>query len=134
MKKLLCLIVLLVVTMCDATAATKCSGIDRTLTHEAKVRLAPIVAQQLNTPTVDVLESFRTNKWTILYVDPHTADEAFLFYPQSPSDGQFQTLWSGAARPDEEEEIHHWVLQNAPGVPARLASCFAWHVTHDRDK
>jgi hypothetical protein len=44
------------------------------------------------------------------------------------------TEWSGAATVFETSEIEQWILENAPGIPKRLASCFAWHVTLNRDK
>ena len=85
-------------------------------------------------PSVDVLQSFRLGSWDIIYVDTHQTDEAFLFYPQDPSLGRYVTLWAGAAMHDEEREIRSWVLKNAPGIPGKLAACFAWHVTKHRDK
>jgi len=39
------------------------------------------------------------------------------------------TLWSGVALKKEERDVGDWVLKNAPGIPRKLASCFAWHVT-----
>jgi hypothetical protein len=126
-----------------AASSAECSGVDRTVTEETKARLAPLVAAQLETPTdtgqlkvstVDVLESFRSRAWTILYVDTHTSDNAFLFYRESATGARFVTLWAGAARSDEQRQIRQWVQKNAPGIPTRLANCFAWHVTQDRDK
>jgi hypothetical protein len=116
-----------------ASGASDCSGIDRTLADDVKASLAPVVATQLHTAGVDILQSFKSAGWTILYVDPHTEDEAFLFYSKDPRIGKFVTLWSGAGQPNEQKEVRDWVQKNAPGIPAHLASCFAWHVTHDRD-
>ena len=45
---------------------------------------------------------------------------------------RYVTQWSGAARIDEEQEIKSWVVQHAPGIPHRLATCVAWHITHGR--
>jgi hypothetical protein len=33
---------------------------------------------------------------------------------------------------DEEQSIRAWTLRNAHGIPPKLASCFAWYVTHGR--
>jgi hypothetical protein len=84
-------------------------------------------------PSVTVLQSFRLDDWRIIYIDTHQSDETFLFYAHDPLKSHFITEWSGAAMIDEEEEMKSWTLKNAPGIPLRLASCFAWHVTKDRD-
>lgn len=53
-----------------------------------------------------------------------------MFYSNAPVDGGHPvTLWSGAATIFETSEVEQWVKENAPGIPARVASCFAWHVT-----
>lgn len=33
----------------------------------------------------------------------------------------------------ETTEIAKWVSSNVKGIPTRLAKCFAWHVTINRD-
>jgi hypothetical protein len=38
-------------------------------------------------------------------------------------------VWGGAAEFDETDEIEQWAEQNAPGIPKKLAACFAWSVT-----
>ena len=81
-----------------------------------------------------MLQSFRVDGWSIIYVDTHQSDEAFLFYARDPLTSHYITLWSGAAASNEEETIKDWTLKNAPNIPLKLASCFAWHVTKDRDK
>ena len=67
-------------------------------------------------------------------VDTHQSDEAFLFYARDPLTSHYITLWSGAAASNEEETIKDWTPKNAPNIPLKPASCFAWHVTKDRDK
>ena len=83
--------------------------------------------------SVDVLQSFQDEGWQVLYVDTHESDEIFLFYSTDPVTRPAVTSWSGGASPGEEPAIRDWVLSHAPGIPARLAACFAWHVTKDRD-
>ena len=118
----------------SAWAASPCDGVNRSLTNERKAALAPEIAKQLRYKRVDVLQSFRTGDWSIIYVDTHESDEAFLLYAQDPLKSRFITLWSGAATRNEEQTIRRWTLKNAPGIPPKLATCFAWHVTKDRDK
>ncbi len=65
-------------------------------------------------------------------MEPYTSDEEFLFYSHDPLTSAPVTMWSGAAAYFEEHEIKIWTLRNAPGIPPKLASCFAWHVTKDR--
>ena len=94
--------------------------------------MTPEIAKQLGMSNVDVLQSFELNGWSIINVDTHQSDQAFLFYAHDPLTSRYVTLWSGGAARDEEESIRSWVVQNAHGIPARLARCFAWHVTKDR--
>ena len=115
-------------------AAAPCDGIDRSLSGADKTALASDVAAQLHVPSVDVLQSFRTGTWRVLYVDSHTADPAFLFYAGAPASDKYVTLWSGGAAADEEPAIRRWVSANAHGIPEQLADCFAFHVTKDRDR
>jgi hypothetical protein len=112
-----------------APAATPCTGVDRSVTNQQKSAVAPQIAKQLGAKTVDVLQSFRAGGWSIFYVDTHQSDEAYVFYAKDPQHSRYITLWSGAARLDEGEEIKEWTLKNAPGIPGNLANCFAWHVT-----
>jgi hypothetical protein len=119
-----------------AWAASPCDGVDRSLPNERKAALAPQIAKQLakqlDTAKVDVLESFQFRGWSIIYVDTHVSDETYLFYAHDPFTSRYITLWGGAAANFEETEIRNWTLKNAPGIPPKLASCFAWHVTKDR--
>jgi hypothetical protein len=114
-------------------AASPCDGVIRSLSNERKTALAPAIAKQLNASNVDVLQSFQSGGWSIIYVDTHQADEAFLFYSHDPLTNRYITLWSGAAARYEEQDVKSWTIKNAPGIPPKLASCFAWHVTKDRD-
>ena len=111
-----------------------CNNVDRSLTDISKAALAPVIARQLRAERVDVLQSFRFGGWTILYVNSFDSDETFLFYPHDPLHTRYITMWGGAAAGNEEQSIKHWTLKNAPGIPPKLASCFAWHVTNDRDR
>ncbi len=119
--------------MASVASASPCDGVDHHLSDETKTALAPALAKQLNVSVVDVLQSYRLGRWSIIYVDTHEADEAFLFFADDPLASHYVTLWSGAALRTEEKRIKRWVLKNAPGIPKRLASCFAWHVTKNRD-
>ena len=127
----LCFVVFM--TLTSVACASPCSGVDRQLSEERKAELAPEIAKQLNATRVDVLQSFRLGRWSIVYVDTHQADEAFLFFADDPLVNHYVTLWSGAASKSEEKSVKGWVVKNAPGIPHRLASCFAWHVTRNRD-
>jgi hypothetical protein len=110
-------------------AATPCSGIDRALAPQDKASLAPQIASQLHVKAIDFLDSFREDGWRIYYVETHESDETYVFYSRDPMQSSYVTLWSGAARVDEQQEIKAWVTKNAPGIPPKLAGCFAWHVT-----
>ena len=128
------LIVMLLLGFGFSGIAAPYPEIDRSLDSKLASELSPIIAKQLQKSRVNVLQSFKFEKWTILYVIPSGADEAYLFYSGDPKTNQFKTLWSGGARTDEEQDIKDWVLKNAVGIPDRLAEYFAWHVTKNRDK
>ena len=116
------------------TYAGPCDHIDRRLTAERKVEIARAAAGQLNAKTVDVLEFFRSDSWTIAYVETPAADGAYLFFSGDPLESHYVTLWSGAARRDEEQTIFDWTKKNAPHIPDRLAQCFASRVTKEQDR
>lgn len=114
--------------------ATPCNGVDRQLIQNPKPALASSIAKQLEVKAVDLLQTYSYAGWTIVYVDTHVSDEPYLFYSGDPIQAKHPvTLWSGAATIFETSEIEQWVLQNAPGIPKKLASCFAWHVSLNRD-
>ena len=77
--------------------------------------------------SVDVLQSFRNDGWYIVYVDTGVSDEAFLFYEHDPLTSDYVTLWAGTAQ--NNEDIKNEVIKSAPGIPAKLAGCFAWYFT-----
>lgn len=121
----------LILAVSPVWAASPCDGVDRSLTNERKAALAPAIAGQLKAKRVNVLQSFRYGKWSIIYVDNHQWDNGFLFYSGAPQRSHYITVWGGVALPNEEREIRKWTLKNAAGIPPRLAGCFAWHVTHE---
>ena len=115
-----------------ACAVSPCDNVDRSLTDSSKAAWAPVIAMQLHSQKVDVLQAFRFGGWTIIYVDSHDADESFLFYSHDPLHNRYITSWGGAAAWNEEQGIRAWTIKNAHGIPPKLASCFAWYVTNDR--
>ncbi|WP_035374425.1 hypothetical protein [Pseudoduganella violaceinigra] len=90
------------------------------------------IAKQLGVPSVDVLSTFASRQWRVVYVDTHQADEVFLFYPNVPAEGTYINMWSGAAMRSEGAAMEEWALKNVPGIPKQLASCFAWYATAGR--
>jgi hypothetical protein len=130
-----------------AAHASPCTGVDRTLTQSQKIAFLPSIERHLNNQLCkglgqiismsaeDIFQVFRVDKWHIVYVNSHVSDEPFLFYNSTPDGAErYLTAWAGGAAMDEGPEIYAWLLREAPGIPHKLASCFAWHVTRDRDK
>jgi len=115
-----------------AWAASPCDGVDRSLPSERKDALAPVIAKQLSVARVSVNESMRFGGWSIIYVGTYESDDVFLFYAMDPLTVGPVTMWGGVALRSEERTIRIWTIKNAPGIPSKLASCFAWHVTKDR--
>lgn len=110
--------------------ATPCDGVDRRLTVDRKAQLEIAIAKEQRRKTVRVFESFKSDGWFVLLTDASEGDEPYMFYSNDPVEGGHPVaLWSGAATIFETSEEEQWVKENAPGIPARLASCFVWHVT-----
>jgi hypothetical protein len=116
-----------------AWAKSPCDGIDRRLNLSEIPKLRIEVGHQLNVDNVEILQSFKSLSWTILYAASDEADPVFLFYSDNPVNHHLITLWSGGAKPDEEQAISSWLQENAKDIPSNLAQCFVWHVTKDRD-
>jgi hypothetical protein len=110
-----------------------CSGVSRELSDQEGKSLAPVIALQLGYKEVHVLQRFNYETWNIVYVETYQSDEAFLFYDGNPLTHRYITTWGGGASRDEEDSVKRWIIENAHGVPDKLATCFAWHVTNDRD-
>ena len=118
-----------------AQTHSACDGINREITSKSKVTLTSAIAKQLHVRTVEILESFKIDRWSIYYVNPIQADSVYVFYAGNPINEHYVTLWGGYAFSDEKYKIKSWVIKNAPGIPMQLARCFAWRVTksHFRD-
>ena len=127
------ILVLLIAGLAQAASAP-CAGVDRNIGIESKAKIERRIAKLFKVPKVEVLQSFRLGVWDILYVETYDSDEPFVFFRGDPFKTRYVTLWSGAAGYNEEEEIFDWTRKNAPGIPRRLARCFAYHVTKDRDR
>ena len=112
-----------------------CGGVDRKLTVDDQARLSARLNQQFvfAKQTARAMERFRFRGWSIVYAYDDTSDPFFAFYRGDPLTTKSLAIWGGAAGSNEENEIRLWVTKNAPGIPAQLATCFAWHVTGDRD-
>lgn len=123
-----------IVTFTSSGNASPCDGVDRTLTAEHKAALAPVISEQLRLPKVEILQSFKSGTWSILYVDTFTSDETFLFFPDDPLSTHYIASWSGGATSLEEDDIRAWTKKNSRGIPENLAACFAYHVARDRDR
>lgn len=130
-----------------AASASPCSGVDRSLTMAQRQAYRPAVEAHLNAQLAaplgttislapaDIFQQLRVGRWHIVYVNTTISDEAFLFYDRRPDRRPaYLADWAGAATFDEGPEIIAWLQKDLPGLPAKLAACFAWHVTQARDK
>ena len=107
-----------------------CRGIDRSLTPQAQRRLESAIASEQHRARVAVSDIFRSGGWAIVYADASDGDQPYLFYSRSPELGAHPvTLWSGGAAIFETTDIARRVMNDAPGIPPKLAECFAWQVT-----
>lgn len=110
--------------------ATPCEGVNRRLTARQQVQLETAIAKQQKLKKVTVFASFKSDGWFVVFSDASVGDSPYFVYSSNPTKGaKPTTAWSGAATIFETSEVAEWVKQNAPGIPERLANCFAWHVT-----
>lgn len=138
---------------------SSCAGVDRSLTNERAVELAPLIAKQLrssNPPvagastfesdgdlTVKVLKSFSFHGWRIFQVSTNMSEDAYVFYRQRPEDGKFVALYGGTAGYDPadpngaakaEYEVESWLRHEMADIPSHLTDCFAWHFVVERTR
>ncbi|MBV8659184.1 MAG: hypothetical protein JO142_15290 [Burkholderiales bacterium] len=112
--------------------ASPCSDVDRSLSAGVKKSLAPHIAKHESFEKVEVLSSFAFGGWHIIEIETYVSDEPYLFYPADPTSSRSVAAWGGAATIFETADVEKWTVENAPGIPPKLASCFAWHVTLNR--
>ncbi|MDD5334069.1 MAG: hypothetical protein PHS32_10000 [Rhodoferax sp.] len=111
-----------------------CDGVNRSLSAARKLQLGQAIARQQKLKKVDIYQSFSEAGWSIIYVGTHVSDNGYFFYSGDPLAAAHPVnVWGGAAMVFETTEIAQWVSSNVKGIPARLAKCFAWHVTLNRD-
>jgi hypothetical protein len=111
-----------------------CDGVHRGLTDARKLQLQHAIARQKRLKAVDVYQSFSDAGWSIIYVGTPVSDNGYFFYSGDPLlSARPVNVWGGAAMVFETTEIANWVTSNVKGIPERLAKCFAWHVTINRD-
>ncbi len=116
-----------------AAQATPCNGIDRRLDEAQKAEWNPAIEEQFSNEKLEILQMFRFGGWYIVYVSSRVSENSYLFFRGNPLHSKYVTQWGGAAGTSETDEMESWVRQNAPGIPRKLARCFAFHVTKDRD-
>ena len=138
------LVVLMFAAFSTYASASPCDGVDRNLPSSRKEVLAPEIVKQLNETLdpeiakelniqyVDIIRSFRIGGWSILFIKPDRGEVLFLFYVHDPLTSYYVAMWSGVAMSSEEKAIRSWTFKNVPGIPKKLAACFAWHVTNDK--
>src|SRR5579871_6566811 len=90
------------------SAASPCDTVKRDLSDSQKIQWAGAIARQLNLPSVTVLQAFTLSEWEIVYVTSPSSDPPFVFFHGVPDRVHYITLWSGAARTNEESSIRTW--------------------------
>lgn len=125
---------LLIFVFCGFTfAKTPCVNINNKLNATQKEVLQNNLKRQLKAERVNVLKLFKVQNSSVGYIETYDADEAFVFYVGDEYKSNFIIMWSGAAEISEEKNIEKWAKDNVPGIPARLAQCFAWYAIYRHD-
>jgi hypothetical protein len=124
-------ILTLIAAASSAWGTSPCAGVDRKIASQRKAALGAHIAKQLQVKNAEILNSFEYRNWSIFNVETHETDATYVFYSGDPATSANVTLWGGVALKNEERDIADWTLKNAPGIPRKLVSCFAWHVTNE---
>lgn len=127
------LVVILATTLLPMSsyAGDVCKGIGP-FEPAASRKLDQAAAAALSQPDATVRQVFKDGDWRILYATSSGADGAYVFYSGPSLRSKPVTVWAGAARSDETDDIARWVKEHAPGVPTSLAGCFSIYVTTRR--
>ena len=124
---------LIFIVLSGYAVASPCDDMHHDINPLNKEILMREIGEQLKRPVIDIICAFKFKGWSIINVSAYQADDAFLFYAHDPLSSHYVTLWGGAARIDDEKAITSWVIKNAPGIPKKLAACFARYVTKGKD-
>ncbi|KNL75316.1 hypothetical protein AEX03_18825 [Salmonella enterica subsp. enterica serovar Albany] len=114
-------------------AKTPCTNMSDKLSAAQRDSLQNNIKRQLKTERLNILEFFKEQNSSIVYIETYGADEAFIFYSGDEFKDDFITIWSGAAEISEEKNIEKWVKDHVPYIPDRLARCFAWYTIYRHD-
>lgn len=113
-------------------AKNPCEGLKGNLPAAQLIPLKKNIARQLNSEMEQVVEvnkvqifSFDTlQEWSIIGVVTGVSDDALLIYKGNITNTDYVALFSGAVSVDDD--MIQWINQQAPGIPDKLAQCFAW--------
>ncbi|HBE6260961.1 hypothetical protein [Escherichia coli] len=113
-------------------AKNPCEGLKGDLPAAQLIPLKKNIARQLNSEMEQVVEvnkveilSFDTlQEWSIVGVATGVSDDALLIYKGNITKTDYVALFGGAA--SINDDMIQWINQKAPGIPDKLAQCFAW--------
>ncbi len=107
-----------------------CSSARTALDANRKFELARAISESEGFPNSTVLTYIGFQSWHIVLTTAGLGDPPYLVYREDPAKGGKPVAsWAGAATIFETTELRDWLLANAPGIPRRLADCWAWQVT-----
>lgn len=110
--------------------ASPCTGVGNTVPAGYRAKLAAALAEKGSAGPARILGLLRYGGWLIVLTESNDSDDPYRFYSGDPVRGAKPvTRWSGGAAIFETGDIDRWVKKSAPGIPPRLADCFAWTVT-----
>jgi hypothetical protein len=113
-------------TLPDAKRTSYAQAAERHL----RSKLPPDAAARVTVSSSDVLSYTKLGNWVVLHIETHSTDPPYLFYSAAPDKAaSYVSLWAGAARKSEAQEIKLWVLRNVHGSKRELAVCFSSMVT-----
>jgi hypothetical protein len=112
-------------------SSSQCQGVTQTRGEniENKADLERAIAKQLKEPSVTLLYAYACGNWTVLLVNTRVPSDSYvhLFYSGNPLTNRYIAELEGSDFGGEEPKIKDLVLKTAPGIPPKLASCFARH-------
>jgi hypothetical protein len=109
------------------------AALEVAITKQLKNSGGPEINSNAYKLKVTLLYVYAKDNWTILMVRLCENCDVYLhlFYSGNPLTNRYvATSGVGSDWGDDMQKIMDWVLRDVPGIPPKLASCYAWAITH----
>lgn len=105
--------------------AASCPGVKQTAQINDPT-IESVLSAQMHFVHVSIIHSFAAGDWHIyMGSSPSEGETGFVFFKGTPKPFPQAFIWGGTAQPDEVDDVRSDVELENPGIPKRLATCFA---------